>query len=178
MESHWRRGSQEHRPGLAKSRRSGHDHDATAFVMISTDKAVNPTSVMGSCKRLAEQYVQARSAGSTAGSSRCVLATCWIRLAASCRSFANRSPRRAGHDHPSEMTRYFMLIPEAAQLVIQAGAIGQGAKIFVLDMGDPVRIPRPGPRHDPALRSAGRRRHRGEDDRASPGRKTLRGAVR
>jgi FlaA1/EpsC-like NDP-sugar epimerase len=117
------------------------EYDAHALVMISTDKAVNPTSVMGSCKRLAEQYVQARSAGSS-----CRFVT--VRFGNVLDSSGSVVPvfreqiARGGPvtvTHP-EITRYFMLIPEAAQLVIQAGAMGQGGEIFVLDMGEPVRI--------------------------------------
>jgi FlaA1/EpsC-like NDP-sugar epimerase len=114
---------------------------AESFVMISTDKAVNPTSVMGSCKRLAEQYVEAK-----AGTSPSHLVT--VRFGNVLDSAGSVVPifreqiARGGPvtiTHP-EMIRYFMLIPEAAQLVIQAGAMGKGSEIFVLDMGEPVRI--------------------------------------
>jgi len=117
------------------------EHEAEGLVMISTDKAVNPTSVMGSCKRLAEQYVQAK-----ASTSACRLVT--VRFGNVLDSAGSVVPifreqiARGGPitvTHP-EMIRYFMLIPEAAQLVVQAGAMGHGGEVFVLDMGEPVRI--------------------------------------
>jgi len=116
-------------------------HQAKALVMISTDKAVNPTSIMGSCKRLAEKYVQAM-----ASTSSCQMIT--VRFGNVLDSAGSVVPIFRGQiarggpvtvTHP-EMVRYFMMIPEAAQLVIQAGAMGQGGKIYVLDMGQPVRI--------------------------------------
>jgi FlaA1/EpsC-like NDP-sugar epimerase len=116
-------------------------HQARGLVMISTDKAVNPTSVMGSCKQLAERYVQAK-----ATTSSCQFIT--VRFGNVLDSAGSVVPvfreqiTRGGPltvTHP-DIIRYFMMIPEAAQLVIQAGAMGQGGEIFVLDMGEPVKI--------------------------------------
>ncbi len=136
--------------------------DAQAFVMVSSDKAVNPTSVMGATKRVAELYVQSlngvdardlRNKGSSGTRSALHLSTSATRFTAvrfgnvlgssgSVIPIFQRQIEAGGPvtvTHP-DMKRYFMTIPEASQLVMQAGAIGQGGEIFVLDMGEPIRI--------------------------------------
>lgn len=114
---------------------------AESFVMVSTDKAVNPTSVMGSCKQLAERYVQAKSTGSSCrfvtvrfGN---VLDSAGSVIPIFREQIAQGGPITVTH---ADINRFFMMIPEAAQLVIQAGMMGRGGEIFVLDMGEPVRI--------------------------------------
>lgn len=113
------------------------------FVLISTDKAVRPTNVMGATKRIAELVLQALSAKPETHT-RFVM----VRFGNVLNSNGSVVPRfkqqiEAGKPitltHP-EMTRYFMSIPEASRLVIQAGAMGQGGDVFLLDMGEPVRI--------------------------------------
>jgi UDP-N-acetyl-D-glucosamine 4,6-dehydratase len=110
------------------------------FVMISTDKAVRPTNIMGTTKRICELYAQNSNGqgtdivavrfGNVLGSSGSVIPKFKSQIA---------SGQNITVTHP-DITRYFMLIPEACELVLQAGAIGTGGEIFILDMGEPIKI--------------------------------------
>jgi FlaA1/EpsC-like NDP-sugar epimerase len=128
------------------------------FVLISTDKAVRPTNIMGATKRLAEMVLQALNETTLSADSRTLNSGTPVTSTRTCFSIVrfgnvlgssgsvvplfreqirNGGPITLTH---RDITRYFMTIPEAAQLVIQAGAMGSGGDVFVLDMGDPVRI--------------------------------------
>nr|WP_314371494.1 nucleoside-diphosphate sugar epimerase/dehydratase [uncultured Acinetobacter sp.] len=128
--------------GTANSLNAAVKKGVETFVLISTDKAVRPTNVMGASKRMAELYCQAMAEaqdptqisivrfGNVLGSSGSVVPLFKQQI-------AKGGPITVTHP---EVTRYFMTIPEASQLVIQAGALGQGGDVFLLDMGEPVRI--------------------------------------
>lgn len=128
--------------GTLRTAQAAVAHGVSDFVLISTDKAVRPTNIMGASKRLAEMVLQALALTQTITKFSMVR---FGNVLGSSGSVVPKFRQQIRDGGPitltdAEITRYFMTIPEAAQLVIQAGAMGKGGDVFVLDMGEPVKI--------------------------------------
>jgi FlaA1/EpsC-like NDP-sugar epimerase len=125
-----------------------YQHNIESFVMVSTDKAVNPSNVMGASKRIAEKYVQALHQNAQEPNSGCAtkfITTRFGNVLGSNGSVVPLFTKQIAQGGPitithPEIIRYFMTIPEACQLVLEAGIMGKGGEIFIFDMGKPVKI--------------------------------------
>ncbi len=132
--------------GTWRAARAAADAGAERFVLISTDKAVNPTNVMGATKRAAEMVIAKLAAEvAAAGGHTRFMAVRFGNVLGSSGSVIPKFKEQIARGGPvtvthPDITRFFMTIPEAARLVVQAAAIGEGGQVFVLDMGEPVKI--------------------------------------